>query len=207
MSVPPPAFVIEQGFPDSDRALVATLYWDAFGSKLGRALGPDHLALDFLECALDPAHALAARSASGTLIGIAGFKTPMGGLVAGGWQAMTRVYGLIGATWRTALLAALGSDVDNRRFLVDGLFVAPPMRGQGVGSALIDALAEEGMRRGYRELRLEVIEENIRARALYERKGFAAIGRHRIGVLALVFGFRAATTMVRPLFQDGGSYG
>lgn len=199
MSAPPLAFVIERGFPGSDRALVAALYWNAFGSKLGRALGPDHLALAYLENALIPSHALTARSAGGTLIGVVGFKTPMGGLVAGGWRAMTQVYGIIGATWRTALLAALGSDIDNHRFLVDGLFVAPPMRGQGVGSALIDALIEEGVRRGYHELRLEVIEENIRARALYQRKGFVAIGRHRIGILALVFGFRAATTMVRPL--------
>lgn len=188
---------IEHGFPDHDRPAVAALYWEAFGRKLGRALGPDDLALDFLEATLMPEHALCARAADGSLLGIAGFKTPRGGLVAGGFGAMARVYGLIGAAWRTGLLALLHSDVENHRFLVDGIFVAPHARGQGVGSALIEAIAAEGARRGYRELRLEVIDENIRARALYERRGFVPVARQSMGWLRLIFGFRAATTMIR----------
>lgn len=203
MSTLPAGITVARGFARAERPQVAALYWEAFGRKLGRALGPDDLALDFLESALDPQHAICARDAEGELLGVAGFKTPAGGLVAGGMRAMSRVYGRAGALWRMALLGALGGDIDNRRFLVDGLFVAPHARGQGIGSALIEALAAEGLARGYPELRLEVIDENTRARALYERHGFAAIGRHRTGILRWVFGFRAAIVMVRPLHREG----
>lgn len=190
---------IEHGFGPADRPLVAALYWEAFGAKLGRALGPRPRALAFLETALDPDHALCARDDRGALLGVAGFKTAAGGLVAGGMAGMVQVYGPFGTLWRSILLAMLHSDVDNRRFLIDGIFVAPEARSRGVGAALIEALATEAHRRGYRELRLEVVDANIRARALYERCGFAATGRHRMGILRWIYGFSAAITMVRVL--------
>lgn len=190
---------IEKGFHDSDRPAVAALYWEAFGSKLGTALGPRDRALDFLERMLSPDHAICARDGDGTLLGVVGFKTFEGALVGGGTGDMIRHYGLIGGLWRVGLLTALQRDVENRRFLMDGLFVAAHARSHGIGSRLIEAVAAEGRARGYTELRLDVIEENTRARALYERRGFTAIGSQSTGLLRLAFGFRSAITMVRPL--------
>jgi len=43
----------------------------------------------------------------------------------------------------------------------------------GVGSALLDAVAREAQARGLKEVRLDVIDSNPRAKALYTRKGFA----------------------------------
>ncbi|MCZ4259527.1 GNAT family N-acetyltransferase [Limimaricola sp. G21655-S1] len=190
---------IAPGFDEAERKRIAELYWDAFGAKLGRVLGPRRLALRFVERALDPDHALCARDGDGTLLGVAGFKTAQGALVSGGLRGMRSAYGEAGALWRAGLLTLLETDTDNRRFLIDGIFVAPEARGRGVGSRLIEALAQEARQRGYVEIRLEVIDENPRARALYERRGFTAAGRRPLGVLRLLFGFRAATTMIRRL--------
>ncbi|MGR3465754.1 GNAT family N-acetyltransferase [Limimaricola sp.] len=190
---------IGPGFAAAERPRIAALYWDAFGPKLGRVLGPRPRALRFIETALDPAHALCAREADGTLLGVAGFKTAHGALVSGGLRGMRAAYGGAGAAWRAGLLALLETDVDNHRFLVDGIFVAPEARGHGVGSRLIEALAQEARARGYAEIRLEVIDENPRARALYERRGFVAAGHRPLGPLRMIFGFRAATTMIRRL--------
>ena len=109
---------------------------------------------------------------------------------------MARVYGWIGASWRVALLSALDRDTENARFLMDGIFVAPAARGRGVGTRLLQAIAEEAAARGYAEVRLEVIDTNNRARALYERRGFRAIRTQSTGMLRHVFGFRSATTMI-----------
>jgi ribosomal protein S18 acetylase RimI-like enzyme len=79
---------------------------------------------------------------------------------------------------------------------MDGLFVAPEARSRGVGTRLLDAIAEEARLRGYREVRLDVVDENTRARALYERVGYRAVASHSTGVLRYVFRFRAATVMV-----------
>ena len=187
---------VSRGFRDADRPALAALYWEAFGDKLGVALGPRAKGLRFVASVASPGHALCAWDEGGRLIGVAGFKTREGALVGGGWGDMARVYGVGGALWRLGLLALLTRDTDNARFLMDGLAVAEGGRGRGVGTALLAAVAEEARARGFREVRLDVVDENPRARALYERLGYRAVARHSLGPLRWVFGFRAATTMV-----------
>jgi GNAT superfamily N-acetyltransferase len=189
--------IISLGFSDADRPAVAALYWEAFGQKLGRTMGPRERALDFFEAVLNPDHAICAYDDDGSLLGVVGFKTAQGALIGAEFRDMARVYGYLGASWRSALLAALERDSENTCFLMDGLFVASHARGRGVGTRLLDAIAQEAAARGYREVRLDVVDDNSRARALYEREGFRAVKSQDIGILRYVFRFRSATTMVR----------
>jgi ribosomal protein S18 acetylase RimI-like enzyme len=55
--------------------------------------------------------------------------------------------------------------------LLDSLHVLPDARGRGVGSALLARVADEVERRGARTMVVEVVEENVRTRRLYERLG------------------------------------
>ncbi len=191
---------IAKGFTDAERPRIAALYWQAFGPKLGLVLGPRDRALVYIARVLSPDHAFCARDAKGDPLGVAGFKTHSGALLGGGFQDIVQVYGPVGAVWRVALLSALERDVENRRFVMDGIFVDPAARGRGIGSSLIETIAREAVSRGYAEVRLDVIDANARARALYERRGFHSVGRRGTGlVLRHVFGFEAATTMVRRL--------
>ena len=59
------------------------------------------------------------------------------------------------------------------------LGVAPALRGQGIGRALIDELVRRGMRAGRRRMVLDVAAGNPRAQALYERLGFAVTSERR----------------------------
>ena len=181
------------------RADAARLYWEAFGGKLGRVLGPEPLALAFFERVIRTDHCLAALDETGALIGVAGFKTPSGSFAGGSWDDLTAVYGPFGGRWRGCILWALNREVDNDRFLLDGICVARNQRGRGVGSLLLAGLYDEAARRGYRSIRLDVIDANWRARALYEREGFMATKTESLGPLRHLFGFAASTTMVRPL--------
>lgn len=190
---------ISRGFHPSERQRIAELYWDAFGTKLGRVMGPTPKAHRFLNAVLDPNHALNCRDEDGQLLGVLGFKTFKGALVAGTFQDMRRVYGLIGAAWRGGLLSLLERDVENERFLLDGVFVAPEARGCGVGTRLLEAAFELAQGRGYSEIRLDVIDSNPRAKALYERLGFVGGEEHHLGLLGPLFRFKSALTMVRPL--------
>jgi GNAT superfamily N-acetyltransferase len=52
---------------------------------------------------------------------------------------------------------------------LDDLFVAPAARGSGAADALIGAVAEEGRRRGWSVIRWITAEDNLRARAVYDR--------------------------------------
>ncbi len=72
------------------------------------------------------------------------------------------------------MMFASGSQAD-----VVTLAVNPARWGQGIGTALLTALVDEAEKRGYKEVLLEVREDNPRARQLYLRHGFAEIGIRR----------------------------
>ena len=190
---------IKAVIPAAYRNDAAALYWQAFGPKLWFVLGPQKRALRFIKSVMALDHGICAIDDDGTLLGVVGFKTVRGTLVGGNFQDMSKVYGAFGATWRMGLLAALERDVENRCFLMDGIFVASDARGKGVGTALLDAVCAEAVKRGYRHVRLDVIDTNDRARALYLRYGFQPVKSVHIGWLRYVFGFHKSTTMIRAL--------
>ena len=187
---------IRLGLPHDQRRAAAELYWQAFGGKLGRVLGPEDAALLYLERVIREDHVFAALE-DGRLVGLAGFKTAGGSFASGTMDDLRDVYGRTGALWRGTLLRLLGRDLDNARFLMDGVCVAHEARGRGIGSQLVEAICAEARLRGYAEVRLDVIDTNWRAKALYERLGFSVAGQERIGALRHIFGFHSATMMIR----------
>ncbi|SIO21785.1 GNAT family N-acetyltransferase [Vannielia litorea] len=186
---------VRAGFDPAHREAVARLFWAAFRGKLGRILWPERKALAFIAAIVQPRFALSAVE-DGRLLGVAGFKLPEGGFMAGNLADMARHYGWLGAAWRGPLLDLFERDLVAGQLLMDGIFVAEGARGRGVGTALIGAIMAEAAARGCGEVRLDVVEGNERARRLYERCGFVARGEVRAGLLAPVLGFRRAVTMV-----------
>jgi ribosomal protein S18 acetylase RimI-like enzyme len=185
--------------PPEQRDGAARLYWQAFGGKLGRVMGPETKARVFLNRVMRADHCIVALDDGGQIVGLAGYKT-QGGSFAGGTEADLRaVFGPMGATWRGALLALLGRDTEDDRFLLDGLCVSADLRGQGIGVRLIEAICLEARAQGYEAVQLDVTNTNPRARALYERCGFQLDSSSKIGALRLVFGFASTDRMVRYL--------
>ncbi|EFO32203.1 MobC protein [Roseibium sp. TrichSKD4] len=190
-------FEIRRGFSEEHRERVALLFWQAFSGKLGKVMGPDEKALAFFEGVLNPDFALSAVTADGKLLGMAGYKTAGGALAGGGLKELAKVYGCFGALWRGLLLETLERDLEAETLLMDGIFVSEEARGQGVGSALLDAVCSEAQSRGLKKMRLDVIDTNPRAKSLYERHGFVGTGTVETGPLAGLFGFKFATTMIK----------
>jgi ribosomal protein S18 acetylase RimI-like enzyme len=187
---------VDVGFTESERAQVAALYWQAFSGKLGKVLGPEARALPFLSKALDPSHALVARE-DGALLGVAGIQTERGRLVDGTFGDMQQTYGFWGAVWRVLLLSLLERDLEDGVCQMDGIFVSAEARGKGVGTALLEAVSDHARQSGARVVRLDVIDINPRAEALYRRRGFKPLKRERTGPFKWVFGFESALKMER----------
>ncbi|TDQ63357.1 GNAT family N-acetyltransferase [Phaeovulum veldkampii] len=190
---------IRRGLAPDQRAAAAALYWLAFGGKLGRVMGPAPRALAFIERVIAADHVLVAVGPQGTLLGVAGFRTWEGAFVGGGLGDLVAVYGPFGGLWRSACLSVLARETVAHGFIVDGIAVRPDHRGAGIGAALIEALCTEARARGHAEMRLDVVEENIRARALYERLGFAVRRRISSRLTRLLFDFHGTFVMVRRL--------
>lgn len=190
-----PAYSICVGFSPTQRDEVVWLYWDAFKDKLGLVMKPELKALEFLEMVADPDHAISAIAPCGTLLGIAGYKTKDGNFIGGDLKELRSVYGRFGGLWRGLFLSLLERQIETGVLLMDGIFVRPSARSQGVGSALLIAIKEKAASLGCSKVRLDVIDINPRARALYERQGFIAGKTSDIGPLRYIFGFRKTTTM------------
>lgn len=152
---------------------------------------------------LDPTHAISAVSSNGVFLGIAGFKTSGGAFVGGDFNALATVYGNVSASWRALLISVLEREIEPGVLLMDGLFVTEQARGLGIGSQLLDAVVKHAQENNLERVRLDVIDTNPRARALYERKGFQVINEQRLGMLAPVFGFSTATTMIKTVKPAG----
>jgi ribosomal protein S18 acetylase RimI-like enzyme len=192
-------YCIVSGFPADQRAAAANLFWQAFSGKLGKVLGPEEKALALIVRLLDPHFAISAVSEDGRLLGMAGYKTDGGALVGGGLSDMMAVYGLFGGLWRGLLLDLLERDTEPGLLLMDGIFVSAEARGLGIGTALLNAVCETAAANGCAKVRLDVIDTNPRARALYERCGFSATETEETGPLKYIFGFSSATRMEKPV--------
>lgn len=159
-------------------------------------MGPPDKARVFIAAHLNPDFALVARGVDGAVQGVAGFKTAKGSLIDGGLRDLAAVYGWLSTAWRGPLLALVERALKDDVLLMDGICVAASARGSGLGTALLRAIKEEATSRGLSSVRLDVIDTNPRARALYEREGFKSVGRENLGPLSWVFGFRSSTKMV-----------
>ena len=189
------AHSISKGFSDAERGHIAALYWEAFRHKLRIVMGPENRALRFIAEQLNPEYALVARDPRGKVLGIAGFKTHQGALIGGGLRDLARHYGWLSTGWRGPLLALVERDLEEDVLLMDGICVASDARGMGLGTALLEAIKDEATQRGLSSVRLDVIDSNPRARALYERMGFLPVAEQALGPFSPIFGFRRSTTM------------
>lgn len=189
------SFLIRQGFDEKDRAQIAQMFWDAFGQKLGKVMYPDEKAIAFFEAAINPDFAISATDEDGNLLGLAGYKTKDGSFTGGSLAELAKQYGWFGAIWRGILLDTLERDISEGTLLMDGIFVTEMARGQGVGSALLDAICADAKSKNLSKVRLDVIDSNPKAKALYKRKGFREIETTKLGPLTHLFGFKAATRM------------
>jgi GNAT superfamily N-acetyltransferase len=191
----PSNITISAGFSAGERAQVAQLYWAAFSGKLGVVMGPAPKAIAFFTDHLDPRFALTARDSDGALLGVAGFKTQHGGLIGGSFLDLVKTYGVWSACWRAALLAMLEREPEQDTLLMDGIFVSQNARGRGVGTALLTAIRAKAEHDGLTAVRLDVIDTNPRAKALYLRQGFTPVATQSIGPLSRIFKFRHSTEM------------
>ncbi|MFI1016602.1 GNAT family N-acetyltransferase [Streptomyces sp. NPDC020965] len=189
---------VRRGVPDGAEARVAELYWAAFGRKLGAALGPSATGRRFIATHLHPDRAVVALVGD-TVVGVAGYRLGARGLTGGGVADVLRTYGLFRGVPRLALLAVLERTPKPDELVMDGIAVDADLRGRGIGGLLLDAMVRVAADHHCRRIRLDVIDVNPRARALYARHGFVPVHTERTPWLRGPMGFGAVTTMSRPV--------
>ncbi|WP_409235675.1 GNAT family N-acetyltransferase [Streptomyces sp. PA5.6] len=189
---------VRRGLPAGAERRAAELYWEAFGRKLGPALNSPDKAVPFIAAHLNADRAICALL-DGRLVGLAGYQHGGRALTGGSARAVLRAYGHLRGLHRLLLLALFERRPGPGQLVMDGIAVDPDMRGRGVGSLLIEEVAAVAAEQDCRQIRLDVIDTNPRARALYERLGFTAVRTEHTPYLRRLLGFGAVTTMHRPV--------
>ncbi|KUH40665.1 MULTISPECIES: GNAT family N-acetyltransferase [Streptomyces] len=192
----PGPVTVRRGVPAGAERRAADLYWEAFGRKLGPALDPPEKAVPFLAAHLNADRAVCAL-VDGRLVGLAGYGLDGRSLTGGSASDVLRAYGHLRGLHRLALLALFERRPAPGQLVMDGIAVDAGVRGRGIGGLLLEEVAAVAAESGCREVRLDVIDTNPRARALYERRGFRAVRTERTPYLRGLLGFGAVTTMRR----------
>lgn len=193
---------IRKGFDKKDRETAARLYVEAFKRKFENLIGGQDLIQALFEEAINPSYCLCAYTDEGELVGIAGFHEGEKGFVDIKGRDFIQMFGWFHGSWK-----ALVSDIIFTRkplsrdeLLMDGIAVDAKWRGQGVGTKLFDALVDYGKSKHFKYMKLDVVDENPRAKALYERLGFYKSSYEKVFVLfAKLIGVSGVTTMVKRL--------
>ncbi|MEU3427704.1 GNAT family N-acetyltransferase [Streptomyces gardneri] len=197
---------VRRGVPEGGEARVAALYWEAFGRKLGAALNPPDKARAFIAAHLHHDRGVTAL-VDGEVAGVAGYQLKGRGLTGGGAGDVLSAYGFLRGLHRVALLALLERSAAPGELVMDGIAVASGHRGAGLGTMLLREVAAVAAEAGCHRIRLDVIDVNPRARALYERHGFSAVRTEPTPYLRELMGFGAVTTMHRPVTAADASTG
>ncbi|WP_326766370.1 GNAT family N-acetyltransferase [Streptomyces sp. NBC_01591] len=187
---------------------MAALYWEAFGRKLGSALGPPAKGRAFLASHLHHDRGITALDGTGRVVGVAGYDLAGRALSGGSARDVLSGYGPLRGLPRLALLALFTRKPAEGELVMDGICVAAAHRGAGIGGLLLREIAAVAAENACSRIRLDVIDVNPRAKALYERHGFSAARTQRTPWLRKLMGFGAVTTMHRPVTPDdlgGGS--
>lgn len=90
----------------------------------------------------------------------------------------------------TAGIEAVGTKYKVKHRAELGISVAKEFWGLGIGWALMNACIECARNAGYVQLELNVVAENTRAIAMYERAGFVEYGRNPKGFHSRKTGFQ-----------------
>ncbi|MFC8918338.1 GNAT family N-acetyltransferase [Streptomyces sp. NPDC057116] len=192
------AVACRRGVPEGSEKEVAALYWEAFGRKLGPALNPPDTGRAFIAAHLNHDRGVTAL-AGGTVVGVAGYQLGGRALTGGDVKDVLSAYGLLRGLPRLAVLALFERTPKEGELVMDGIVVDARHRANGIGSLLLQQVAAVAAENGCRRIRLDVIDTNPRARALYERHGFVARHTEHTPYLRRLMGFGAVTTMYRPV--------
>ena len=176
------------------------LYFNSLREKLEPILGSDGRAQEALVSSIMKNNGFIALC-EGKLVGIMGVQTSKGGFINPSFKTMVRVYGKLGGLVRLWGLWTLHHSTKDDELYVDGVAVAPEMRGNGIGTQLFELMESTASAKGINKITLDVIDTNPKAKALYKQLGFLQTNVKEIWPLNLLikFPFKSATFMVKTI--------
>lgn len=198
--------MIEHGLPEHLRERAAQILDQAFGEKLSWPIPDRDRRQAFLARTIRVRNCLVALDGD-ELMGLVCLNAPRGpfegeildtgGLGISGWRSLL---GTVGAVRAALMLGfAYSHKAKPDEIYIDFIAVSAEARGRGLGTSLLREARDIASEQGFDCVRLDVVDTNRRAQALYEREGYRVIDETRLGFIGRFVGFEAAYTMECPV--------
>ncbi|WP_077703007.1 GNAT family N-acetyltransferase [Virgibacillus dokdonensis] len=195
-------YTIKKGFEESNRQRAAKLYSEAFERKFSKVVGNREVIEGLLEQCMDSQFCFGAYNENNQLVGLMGFHIDNQALIKLKISSFIKTFGAIRGIYKASLLQLLfNHKSDNaKQLLMNGVAIESTYRGRGIGSQLFEALFTFVKSEGYESIKLHVIDENPRAKALYERLGLVQKKHEKMPRWAAdLFGVSGFSAMVLPI--------
>ncbi len=162
---------LQWGVPEALRLSVASLIYDSFEKQFQYTIGPRQKGISFIADSLQSEFGLVAFQEN-DFVGIGGAQTDKGELIQIRFSRWIRTYHI-----RAMRSFFIGFPFWYERresgvLTLTTLSVKEDARGQGIGSQIVKEFIRYGSVNGFHTLKLEVVNSNTRAKALYDRLGF-----------------------------------
>ena len=183
------------GLPEKYRNSAVDLYDEAFGQKFAVAIPSKEKRILFLKKCFVLDYVIGAVYKD-KLIGIAGFQTPEGSLTGGiTYSELLSELGVFKGNWAAVIFDLYERKAAPKELIMDGIAVHFEARGKGVGRHLLTEITKYAKEHKFNSVRLDVIDINSKAKALYERMGFKSVKTESYPYLKWLLGFSGSTTM------------
>lgn len=138
--------------------------------------------------------------ADGRVLGVAGLEHSGRHFMRLRWAALRREFGVPGSLgrWIFSWMSTLQPQ-GRKTMRIAVIAAAGDARGRGVGTALLEDIFTFARAQGFTKIRLEVVNTNLRAKALYERLGFRKVFYFPTGIFTRRGGFTGFFMMEKKL--------
>ena len=186
--------------PESLRIEAGQVLWEAFRDKMLHTIGSKN-PQEVLARTMRPERVMVAvehtnDDSYGRVLGVAAVADAAGLPLDLGQDQLVREFGPLLGRIRALIGRFLQSKARPGELELSFIAVAPEARSLGVGRVLLDAVEARARSTGLITVRLEVVDNNHRARSLYERHGYRHARRVSIPFIKPIMGFGGYEEMV-----------
>jgi ribosomal protein S18 acetylase RimI-like enzyme len=195
-------FITQLGIRTEHTEDAARLYAIAFQTKFLKILGNPEEVTQLLKDGINLQRGISAISANNELLGISGFQLDNTSLTEIKFRTFFTKYGLINGAFKYIILMVLFHRKPDKKnqLLMDGIVVKEGERGRGIGKQLFIELEKFSKQSKITSIKLDVIDENPKAKKLYESIGFVPTKYSKTPkFIYKLIGVSGVTTMVKEL--------
>jgi ribosomal protein S18 acetylase RimI-like enzyme len=187
--------IYQIGLPEQFNSDATKLYHEAFGKKFSVAVRSEKKRISLIQKGLTTEYAIVVLS-DNKLLGIAGFHTSTGSLTGEiTYKNLVSELGFFKGNWAAIIFSMHDRKPKKGVLLMDSIAVQADLRGKGIGSKLLEEITGYAQNNNFNNVRLDVIDTNLQAKKLYERKGFETVNTDNFPYLRWLLGFSSSTTM------------